>query len=423
MTVKTNETANFVELIAGVDGGNFSTKVSFINKEGNINSFTIPTIMAPADSTVLDDLNTVSLSSDVDDLKGEDYLHVHIKSEALTKDKRDSYYFVGQYATGKENMIQPDVQANNKSDSQLHIVTQLVGLATAAIKSNKENVKINYSGGLPIKEYKQVGQSALQRLLGEHQIEFLDGPYAGKKVVLDIYDGSIRVEGVNSVLGISYNIKDGQIAPTSTSEIFSPKGTYAIGDLGAGTFDKAYYKNGKIDKNISTNEAIASEEPLGTNAYIDRLIKRISQLEEFRPIREAIGDENATPFRNREELVNKVIEPVVLKIVDGEIKNEPKFTVDWARIKNVDVTSIVLEEMQHYVETVKKEIDYFWYKKAIDAETFGLVGGGVLFGYIFFKEMKEYTLPPKELIKESAYITSRSYVIANYAQQLANSNK
>ncbi|WP_332237917.1 hypothetical protein [Sporolactobacillus sp. KGMB 08714] len=402
------------ELFAGVDPGNTSTKVSYLNQEGNIESFAIPTVMAPAPATAAAELSNSELTGG-QQLRGEDVLHVQIISDALPANHRRNYYYVGRYAMDREGMVQPEDGAL-KSGSELMTVTDLTSLAVAALRLGKSSVRINYSGGIPIGEYQEVGQSALDKLFGKHRVIFIDGPFSGGSVLLDIYAGTMRVEGVNSVLGLGYDIQQGKLLTTPLAEEFGIQSTYALADLGAGTADKAYYRNGKIDKNISTNAILKAEGSLGTNAFIDQLMKNIVALDNFAPIRKALGEADASLYRNREEFVDSVIAPGVERLLQGEGKEENEknvlFTASWARVKDVNITALVLESMNNYAHRVKEELDHFWYVKAKDAERFGLVGGGVLFGYYYFRDMAEYTLPSPEIIRDAAFITARSYLIA-----------
>lgn len=401
------------ELLAGVDPGNTSTKTAYLNAEGNIERFALPTVMAPAPATAAAELSSSELTGGRR-LDGEEVLHVQIISDALPTNHRRNFYFVGRYAKDREGMVQPEAGVL-KSGSELMTVTGLTSLAVAALRLGKETVRINYSGGIPIGEYQEVGQSPLEKLIGKHQVIFIDGPFIGRSVLLDIYSGTMRVEGVNSVLGLGYDIQQGKLLTTPLAEKFGTQSSYGLADLGAGTADKAYYRNGKIDKNISTNAVLKGDGPLGTNPFIDRLMEDVVSLEAFAPIREALGGAEASPYRNREEFIDAVIAPGVEQLLRAKNDEEAApvlFTASWARVKAVDVTALVKKSMKDYSDHIKKELDHFWYVRAKDAERFGLVGGGVLFGYYYFRKMKEYTLPSPNIIADAAYITARSYLIA-----------
>lgn len=399
------------ELFVGVDSGNTATKVSYLNIDGAIESFAIPTVMAPAPATAAEELSGSKLGLSEREVQGEDVLHVQILSNALPVDHRRNFYFVGRCAMDREQMVQPTAGVL-KSGNELMTVTTLTSLAIAALRNGKQDVRVNYSGGVPIGEYQQVGQSAMTKLLGQHTILFLDGPFKDQRVSLDIYDGTLRVEGVNSVLGLDYDIRHGELLTTPLVETFGIQTTYALADLGAGTVDKAYYKRGQIDKNVSTNAVLAATESIGTNSYIDQLMHQVLSLDAFTPIRRTLGDAAAAPYRNREEFVEAVIAPGVQALIQG---GEAHFFASWARVRHVDITDLVLNQMENYGKQMKKELDHFWYVRAKDAERFGLVGGGVLFGYTFFKDLKEYTLPSPEILNDAAFITSRSYLIARVA--------
>jgi plasmid segregation protein ParM len=391
------------KLVAGVDGGNTKTKVSFLSKKGNITSFALPTVIAPADSKG----DPFKDSGNRRELSDIDRLHVHIQSKSLPR----TYYFVGDWARDKVDMLQPE-EVKDKHDSELHIVTTLTGLALAVLKEGETEASLSYSGGLPIEERKRIDEAqVLAKLIGDHVIEFLDGKFAGKRVTLHVYNGKIHVEGITSSLGLKYSIvKNEVVALEHGSEIGEE---YALGDLGAGTLDLALYDEDGLNGYVSTNK------PLGTNVYIDRMIEEIFNKVEFEDVKKFLKEQGKElqKYRNREEFVSEVIVPGVKNIIAGEA---PLFTVSWARMQNVDVTPIVLKHMKEYYDKVYSELELFWLEKAPKIKTFLLVGGGVLFAFVHFKDLKNYVLPPKEILEDSAFFTSRAYLIANYVEDANN---
>lgn len=392
-------------LLTGTDSGNTSNKISFLNEEGNVDSFVISTVIAPAPSSVV---KMKGDSSKEKDIPVENKLHVHINSSALPDSETKSYWYVGEFAKDKENREEPkrdnEGKTEEKFNNKIHIITTLTGLAVAAIKANKREVKVDYSGGLPINEYKDHGQKVLSNLLGEHVITFVDGPYEGETVQIKIEDGEVQIEGVTTSLALSYDIENGDIVETELGKVIGEE--FTLGDLGAGTTDLAVFDENGINTNLSSNTNI------GTNTYVDRIMQKILEVKEFSSLRDRVGQE-ARPYRTREEFMKKVIEPAVFKMIDNS-EDKPKFKASWLMKKDVDITDIVIEEMVNYANDQLPSLYNFWGKS--NTEKFVLVGGGLLFGYIRFREEKDFILPPK--LVESQFMTSRSYLIANYLKQL-----
>lgn len=400
-------------LITGLDTGNTSTKTSYIDsKSGNIVSFPIPSVIAPAPPSVIE-LHTEASNHKINP---EEMLHVYIETDSLEQHQRKSYFYVGQYAIDKADMQQPQIDTD-KHNSSLHKIVSLTSLAVAALKDNIAStedeivVEINYSGGLPIEEHKKVGQKPLEDLKGKHKIQFLDGPAKGKTVVLNITGGKLRVEGATSGVSLSFDIQSNELVATKDQNLLtSPEANYIVADLGAGTLDEALYENSQLNKVASRNVN------LGTNTYVDQLLDKVLEIPEFQPIIEAlkVNNQDGKPYRTREEFMKQVIYPGVKLAVEGKT---PKFTVSWGRKRNIDFTQQTLEVMGAYASDVMKEVDSYWSVKGVNAEHFYLVGGGVLFGYEFFKNEEDIKLPDASIISESPFITSRAYLIANYFEQ------
>ncbi|CAN7762091.1 hypothetical protein LJR153_007104 [Paenibacillus sp. LjRoot153] len=392
-----------LNLITGIDPGNTRTKVSYLDDQGNIQSFSLPTICAPADEKG----DPLSENAQKRELADIDRLHVKIESNSL----KSRYYFVGDWARDKEGMLQPNNENSEKHSSQLHTVATLTGLAIAALRVGKEEAQLKYSGGLPIEEHKRVDSNqVLERYKGNHIVSFIDGKFKGKTVRLNIDGGQVHVEGVTSSLGLKYDIRDKMLVNLERGIELGDE--YGLGDLGAGTTDLALYEKDGLNGYVSTNK------DLGTNTYIDNMIKEIFEQPEFNTVKNLLKSRNLELVRysNREEFLRDVIFPGVDLIIQGK---EAKFLVSWANVQNVNVTDVVLKHMKEYFDTVHEELSIFWFDKASSVKTFPLVGGGILFAYYYFKDVESFILPPKELLKEAPFITSRAYLIANYVSQLA----
>lgn len=401
-------------MLTGADSGNESGKFSFLDSNGNIQSFMIPTIIAEAPVSKIEMKNFVK-----EEAKAENLLHVRVLSPSLSQANKHSYWYVGSYAKDKEKRMEPGIitneythekRAEKKYQNDLHLVTTLTGLAVAAVYSNLEGeVKVPYSGGLPIDEYKEIGEpKALQGIFGRHEIEFLDGPFEGKTIILSIESGIMNIEGISSSLSLNFDIKNGELVETEFSKLLGEH--YALGDLGAGTTDTVLFTPDGVNKELT-----GTLRQIGTNLYIDQLMKKVKQLPEFQEIREAIDDPSLSPYQTREHFVGEVIEPEILRMI-GDSTYYPIFKANWAYITDVNITNLVMETLEQYGREQMKELMTFW-AKGINTKTFVLIGGGLLFGYPVFKEYKERFLFPPNL-KESAFFTSKAYLIANYLEQM-----
>lgn len=403
-------------LIGGYDTGNNKLKVSFLDSKGNIQSFAIPTVVAEAP------VSKIELKSSKDSVNNDvDLLHVRIKSKSLNNTDQNKAWYVGDYAKNKDSKIEPVVNAEGKTEDKLsqankklHLIPLFTGMAVAALRSGKKKVNVPFSGGVPIEDFKTRGEAQiLEMMYGEHLIEFIDGEYEGETVTIIINDGTINVEGVHSILALMFDIKNGEIVeiPELADKIGE---NFAINDLGAGTTDKALFEDGILNKEMSTNNDI------GTNLYIDSILKKIQSHEKFDRIRDFVKDENG-PFKTREEFIQTLIMPEISKVIDNP-NYQPKFITKWGPVKNVDVTDIVVEEMERYAKDQHNDLMGFWLKT--NTEKMIVVGGGVLFGYIGLRKLKEeeedFIFPVN--LETSAFITSRSYLIANYMEQLDKSS-
>lgn len=396
-------------LLVGADSGNTSGKFSFLDEHGDMRSFVIPTVIAPAPSSkiYLEDVTKK-------DIPAVNLLHLRINSRSLSTGNTNSFWYVGSYAKDKDKRIEPQIimtsttqekSSQKKYQNDLHVITTLAGLAVATILSSRTEVTVPYSGGLPINEFKEIGEEkALQAIKGDHEVEFIDGPFEKKIVRLHIHDGAVHVEGVTSSLALSFDIKKGELVETELGETLGEN--FALGDLGAGTTDNVLFTENGINKELS-----GKINPIGTNQFIDELMREIADIPEFSPIREMIADDKIVPYKTREHFMSEVVESEIIKMVDDP-EYQPVFKANWMYITNVDVTEKVLAKLEAYGDIQVKELMTFW-AKAMNTSKFVLVGGGLLFGYPVFKNMKDrFVFPPN--LKDAQFFTSRSYLIANY---------
>ncbi|AND11222.1 ParM/StbA family protein [Bacillus thuringiensis] len=406
-------------LLGGFDTGNIKAKISFLNEKGNIESFAIPTVIAEAPPAKIDLKSAPSKKNDYVNEKDEDIelLHVRIISNSLDGDARSRAWYVGAYAKDQEDRQEPTVDEMGKTEDKfsqknkkLHLIPLFTSMAVAAARIGKEEVSVPFSGGMPIEDYKLRGEEQiLEMLYGEHTVEFLDGTYEGEKIKITINDGTMNVEGVSSVLAILFDIVNGEIVEVEGMDAEIGE-SYAINDLGAGTSDNAFFEDGELNKKLSTNT------DLGTNKYIDEILKNIKErFMENEILKSFMTDEIESPFKTREDFIQRLVMPEVEKMIEDDTY-KPTFSVKWGPVKE-NVTDIVMDGMLKYAEDQKASLMKFWFKTNADKNI--VVGGGVLFGYAGLRDLKEqdgFILPKN--IQESAYFTSRSYLIANLLEQL-----
>ncbi|MFB5662259.1 hypothetical protein [Alteribacillus sp. HJP-4] len=407
-------------LISGVDQGNKSAKFSYLNQKGVINSFAIPTIVAPAEEKK----SKVEGATEATSI--EKKLHLKITSKSLSTVNQERYVYVGHFARNKKGKEEPAYNPASESDkhmshtkfsNDLHVITTIAGLAVMAAREDKEEVHIPYAGGLPVSEIKELGsEKALESVKGTHTVEFMDGPLEKKVITLIIDSGKMYGEGAITDLSLNFDIHNGELVETSLQERLSE--TYALGDLGAGTSEMIIFTEEGIDGNLSQSLDIE-----GTNPYIDRIRERVDNLEEFKTLKELFNlDESERAYQSREEFMSEVIEPAILKVIRGE-REKPVFEARLLKAKKTtDITDIVMEEITKYANDHKKAITSAWNSAGVDDLV--LVGGGVLFGYPVFKEVQErflelqgqeWVIMPDQ-VEEAPFFTSRGYLIANLIQ-------
>lgn len=406
-------------LLGGFDSGNTKDKISFINNEGNIESFEIPKVIAPAPKTKLN-LSGPKKNNE-QEIEDVDLLHVIVESKSLDhKDNGESWY-VGIYAKDKKGKIEPVIKEDgtaeekfNMQNKALHIIPLLTGIAIASLRVGKDSVEVPFSGGMPIEDYKKHGGQFIKELLmGNHTVKFIDGKNEGKIVNINITSATINIEGVYSTLALEFDIKNGEIVEIPNQQL---PDSFILNDLGAGTTDNAVFIDGVLNKESSTNSTI------GTNKYIDliindikdELLKRISTNKKYEAFKNYFENMEA-PIRTREEFIKTYLEPEISKLLDDN-KYELKILVKWGPVKNEDVTEIVMKHLKSYVDEQLNDLMQKWIENNVDKMI--LVGGGVLFGYPFFKELKNDDIIFPTNLKDAAYFTSRSYLISNYVEYL-----
>lgn len=131
-----------------------------------------------------------------------------------------------------------------------------------------------------------------------------------------------------------------------------------------------------------------------------------------------MGEEEMA-YRSREDFMSEVIEPAIISYIQHDLER-PTFEVNLMNRKTVDVTDIVMVEIEKYAEKHKADLNRVWNNTGTDDLV--LVGGGLLFGYPVFQELQEsfreklgsdWAVFPDH-VEESPFFTSRGYLIANY---------
>lgn len=400
-------------IITGVDQGNKSAKFSYLNEEGNIESFSIPTIVAPAEE------KRSSIEGNTSSTSIEKRLHLKIQSKSVSTANQERYVHVGYYARNKEGKEEPGYELNKnkaKFSNDLHIITTLAGLAIIAAKTGKDKIYVPYAGGLPVNEMKELGsEQAFESVKGTHHVTFIDGPVAGKEVTIVIEKGKMYGEGAITDLSLNFDIVNGEVVETSLSDRLT--NNYVLGDLGAGTTDVIVFTEDGIDGSLSQSLDIG-----GTNPFIDRMMEKVNDLPEYQEMKEMLGigdGEDVLAYRSREDFMSEVVEPAIISYIRNNL-DRPTFEVKLLKRKTVDVTDIVMEEIEKYAEAHKAELNKVWNDTRADDVV--LVGGGLLFGYPVFKELqdefreklgKDWAVFPDN-VEESPFFTSRGYLIANY---------
>lgn len=399
-------------LIAGVDSGNISNKITYIDQKGNVVSLNIASIIGENAETTAEDMPDESRDKSFPD---DMILHLHIKSKALPKNRTNAYYTVGEYAqiatNNKENLKETSIDARDKLGNEIHVVTTLAGLALAAWKSGKANrVDVPLSFGLPIEEAKQASSEKLNVYIGEHEITAIKGPYKGETITINITDVQLNVEGVTSYLALAFDLVDGEVVETDFSSEIQDE--FAIADLGAGTLDLALYDENGLNSTKSTNFMI------GTNKYIDLIMKEAVEMKEFDSIRARFERVNQTPKISftREEFMRKFIKPEIDKMLKNP-KYSPNFMATW-QSKTANITKIVDKYTKEYAEEVKDKVIRYFVDTNVGQMI--IVGGGLLFAYKYLEELTEEDclFPPN--LSQASFFTSKAYLLKNIIAEIEN---
>ncbi|HZH59655.1 MAG TPA: hypothetical protein VEY70_08780 [Metabacillus sp.] len=402
-------------LITGIDAGNTTLKISFLDETGNIKDFAIPTCIAPAPSTAIE-----MKEHKLYDIAAEEFLHVRVQTTALDAEERDSTWYCGLYAQDQQNVRQPKVnngaaeQKFSDSNKAVFVIPTLVSIAVAAMKAGKIQVRVPLFIGETVESYKRRKDKLMDLFLGKHFVTFIDGVYKDKSVEIEIVDVEVEVESVTTSLAIEFTIVDGNCVDTELGTKIGQN--YALADLGAGTTDVAVFTEKGVDKRKTHGTNI------GTNSYIDAMIREIALMDEFKEIRQHLlsngfKDEEAVPYRSREKFVNEIIRPQIDKMLLNEDKEyKPTYKLKWGWIKNIDVTPIVEKYLSQYANSEKNSLLLTY--ADLDVDNFLVVGGGVLFGYYNgLKDLEDKYNMIFPSLKDSQFFTSRSYLIANYLNQ------
>lgn len=411
------------DFLTGIDPGNITTKVSFLNEKGDIENFTIPTVIAPAPTAAI---AYNSHAGEKEEIAIEDFIHIQVNSDAMNKDENNRAWYVGESAKVSIDKLQPEKAENGDSEEKfsdknrdIFVLPVLAGIAVAAVKAGKNEVVAPLSIGIPSKSYLKQEQTLKNRFIGRHVITFLDGPFAEEVVTIYIKEdkAQIHAEGVTTALALMYDIESGDLLETNLHGTLNGK-TYTVADLGAGTSDFAVFNENGLDKVMTRRFAVENEGELsrvGTSTYIDRIINSVYNDPQFaknKETMERLNDPRRKPaeLTSREIFMKKVVKPAVDIALEKGV--EPKFSYSWARTKNVDITDYVIDEMKKYARTQIDNIDSAW----ISANTDHIVavGGGLLFGYFGgLNELDGNEVIIPNLI-DSQYFTSKAYLIANY---------
>lgn len=422
----------YKKLITGIDAGNISTKVSYLNGEGNMEDFAIPTVIAKAPETTVD-YGDYQEKDDTDEKRFElleENIHIRVASPALDKDENNLTWFVGELAKNSAAKIQPVILENgdaedkfSDSNRKVFLLPVLAGMAIAAIRNGERNVSAPLSIGLPSGNYLKKEQSLKQRFIGKHKITFIDGPFVDETVTIEIKqdEAQIHAESVTTALALKYDIQGNVLVNTKLEDTLQNE-SFTLADLGAGTSDKSVFNEKGLDKVMTRIFAEQKEGRLGTNVFIDKIIENVYNdpaFESQRKVIEELNDDSRKPaeLTSREIFMKKIIKPVIQDAIKYEIENkgknqELKFTFSWARSKNVDITKHVMEQMKAYAKAQLLQLESAW--STANTDHFIVVGGGVLFGYYGgLHQLKENGMIIPDLEK-SQYFTSKSYCIANY---------
>jgi plasmid segregation protein ParM len=416
-------------LLAGIDSGSSDVKTSYLTKDGNVEDFSIPSCIA----IVKGGPSHLSSGRKDKSIDPTEHIHIHLTSPALSD--KEGYFLVGTEAKKDPNPIETD-QNTPKYQSMVNIITLLVSEALAALQNDMENeVYIRPSIGLPVNDIKSKHDvQYLIRIKGQHTIKFLDGVYAGKTITIihEIDESNpalhVHAESTRCTLGLGAVVTNFELEESDMSHMFDE--SVIISDFGGKTVDIAVIEEDGLNDRftqtfVDTPDAYFEKlnvdpsllrKKVGANPYIDQVIDDVNGFI-TRTVKEAGEEvfEGETFFRNRNELIEKILKPYTKALFDG-VQN-PTMTYNYFG-QPIDVTEVVLPTIESYGEII-----YFTnvvarnIARSSEARYNVLTGGGVLLGFKVLKEKQldakgniRYELP-KDILA-APYSNSRGYLFS-----------
>ncbi|MCI0184623.1 ParM/StbA family protein [Sulfoacidibacillus ferrooxidans] len=356
--------------LAAIDVGNDGVKAIFETGIGII----LPNVVAEAPA----DRGVVSLESNL-----YEGIHCRVTSPSLVK---SGVYTVGNLATRYSDNHEPE-PGDAKSSNDQAIIMLLVTLALDAAKHGEANsngvVECRYalSTGLPLKEIKKPGtkEAFRDRLMGKvHEVEFLQTPEIGKKVVRIEFDTvSISSEGQAAMM---FLVTDDQ-GRIKNEELLNK--SILINDIGGLSTDSAVIERGEPD-NINSDGLNS-----GVSEYLDLIIEQVYERYHHR-------------IRSRRNLVRDVL------LAKDERKNH--ILVDG---KLTSIKDIVDEFLTACAKAQHEHLGRMW-KKVSDLELVFQIGGGSALIRPYLTTVNEnsrhvYPLRWQESADESIWMIVESY--------------
>jgi plasmid segregation protein ParM len=393
------------ELFSGNDDGYMSLKQSYVTPDHEIKSLTLATQVVEAEARKQRIANTTGASD-------EPFYHVRIRSTAPLLGGVDNmrHYYVGDTAqiADVREIKQGDTTVK-KTESLTHLVVSLVAKAVAACESGKTVIKNVHSYGMPVNDAKETYTSLdMSQMKGFHEITFLNSRYEDQVVYIHVTDTFPNPEAAQIPLALALDFQQGSLQPTPLAADIQ-NGNFAIADLGAGTLDIAIYDgSGRIiprpSHSIQSVTQGNQEVYFGTNHYIDRMIKVTTNY---------FGAHNPVYMGSRERFIKKVLFPSFAESLTGQAL---KFYASHQARKNEDITDLIMPILKEYANAVENYLNRIWDNND-EIEKFYLAGGGALFGYYFFQNLHQFTIPGE--IANIPYLNSRAYLFAYYGSAVS----
>ena len=393
------------ELFSGNDDGYMSLKQSFITPDHEVKSLTLATQVVEAEARKQRIANTTGASD-------EPFYHVRIRSTAPLLGGVDNmrHYYVGDTAQIAEaTEIKQGDTTIKKTESLTHLVVSLVAKALAACESGKRIVKNVHSYGMPVNDAKERYTSLdMSQMKGYHEITFLNSRFEDQVVYIHVTDTFPNPEAAQIPLALALDFQQGSLQPTPLAADIQ-NGNFAIADLGAGTLDIAIYDgSGRIIPRPSHSiQSIAKGDQdiyFGTNHYIDRMIKVITG---------HFGANNPVYMGSRERFFKKVLLPSFKESLEGQ---PLVFRASHQARKNENVNDLIMPILQEYANHIESYLNHIWDNND-EIEKFYLAGGGALFGYYFFQNLHQFTIPGEP--SNIPYLNSRAYLFAYYGSAVS----